>query len=242
MSERTSVQWRRLVMESIAILLSILVAFAIDAAWDARRERAEEAEILQALRKDFLANQLTATDVVQTHGANAALYAVFASLTPTEVMALPQDSLDVITRSMSGPYTFDPVRGTIDALIGAGKLGLIRNRPLREALVTFLNLVDDAREDAEFLGRAAERVWAKEVLHGGPWSASAAGKFEIGNGRAAFLDPIDRETLAGVRTDVQMMGLIKQFHATAATYSSEVARVVAQIDSVLVLLQGSDAE
>ena len=49
----TTVPWRRIIVESVAIILSILLAFAIDAGWDAFRERNQEKAFLESLLDDF---------------------------------------------------------------------------------------------------------------------------------------------------------------------------------------------
>ena len=41
-------------VEGLVIVLSILLAFAIDAWWDERQERIEEGEILHGLNQEFL--------------------------------------------------------------------------------------------------------------------------------------------------------------------------------------------
>jgi hypothetical protein len=47
---------RGLVVESITIVFSILLAFAIDAAWDSRREREEEVRSLSAIDAEIAQN------------------------------------------------------------------------------------------------------------------------------------------------------------------------------------------
>ena len=56
--------------------------------------------------------------------------------------------------------------GTIGALVGAGKLDLMRSSPLRRAPSGFLHLVEDAEEYATYMGNAAQRVWPLETEHG----------------------------------------------------------------------------
>ena len=50
------IPWKRLTVEAAAIVGSILLAFAIDAWWDERLERAEENEQLIRLRAEFNTN------------------------------------------------------------------------------------------------------------------------------------------------------------------------------------------
>jgi hypothetical protein len=47
---------RSLVVESLTIVFSILLAFAIDAAWDSRRERQEELRFLSAIDAEIALN------------------------------------------------------------------------------------------------------------------------------------------------------------------------------------------
>lgn len=234
-SEELGAGWTRIVGESVAIVLGILLAFAIDAGWDARNDRLEEREILEALERDFQENRVAAERVIHIHEVDNARFAYLASLTAEEIGSLPEDSIRVVVGGLSAPFTFDPVRGTIDALLGAGKLDLIRSRELRDALIIFLNLVDDAREDAEYMGRAAERVWVLETNHGGPWQNRdpSAG----GPALAPFLAPATAETLRGIRADQPMMRAVRLFQATGYTYADEVKGIARQIDSVLVLLE-----
>ncbi len=47
----------RIFAEGIAIVVSILLAFAIDAWWDGSREREREATVLEGLQTEFEANR-----------------------------------------------------------------------------------------------------------------------------------------------------------------------------------------
>ena len=58
--------WARLLAEAVAIVTSILLAFAIDAWWSERQARQEEAEAIAGLRVEFTANVM-AIDAVADH-------------------------------------------------------------------------------------------------------------------------------------------------------------------------------
>lgn len=49
MSRTSNIPWFRIGAESVAIVSSILLAFTIDAYWDGRQERRQEAEYLAAI-------------------------------------------------------------------------------------------------------------------------------------------------------------------------------------------------
>ena len=53
MNNRQSIPWGRILAEGAAIVVSILLAFAIDAWWDNRKERFEEHQILLGLEAEF---------------------------------------------------------------------------------------------------------------------------------------------------------------------------------------------
>ena len=53
MTKAQNIPWNRLVVEAAAIVVSILLAFAIDAWWDDRQQRNEEQTILKALLDDL---------------------------------------------------------------------------------------------------------------------------------------------------------------------------------------------
>ena len=54
MTETKTIPWKRLVVEAAAIVVSILLAFGIDAWWDARNDVVEEREILIGLEIEFV--------------------------------------------------------------------------------------------------------------------------------------------------------------------------------------------
>jgi hypothetical protein len=53
MTKPQNVPWKRLFAEAAAIVLSILLAFAIDAWWEDRGDRQTELLLLQRLKADF---------------------------------------------------------------------------------------------------------------------------------------------------------------------------------------------
>ena len=56
MAEQQNIQWKRLTVEAAAIVGSILLAFAIDAWWADRQDRAEEQRIFLGLKSEFEQN------------------------------------------------------------------------------------------------------------------------------------------------------------------------------------------
>jgi hypothetical protein len=87
-----SIPWPRILAEGVAIVLSILLAFGIQAWWEGRQERLEEREILIGLRDELLEIR----DVIDEDLGDAAyaqsLLRAFLSMTPDEAARIPADS------------------------------------------------------------------------------------------------------------------------------------------------------
>jgi hypothetical protein len=148
--------------EGLTIVVSILLAFGIEAAWQERLERAAEAESLVSLRADFEENQRQIREVIDAHVAFRETVALFVDLPQSGYDTLPPTMPSQIVLAAANPWTFDAVLGATDALVGAGRIGLIRDGELREALSDFLNLVSDLAEDVEYVSSAAQAVWSWE--------------------------------------------------------------------------------
>ena len=213
--------------------MSILVAFAIDAAWEERQERLEERGILEALQRDFEQNRTMIGEVIAIHSVFEDRIARLDRMTSEEVQSLSQDSVGVFIGALGSPRTFDPIRGTIDALIGAGKLGILRQPRLREALTRFLNNVEDAQEDSRYMQEFAVRVWETTTSYGGPWSTPLNVRRE---GQVDFLRPPTANDLVQIRADRRLMGLAKQLRHTAWVYVGELEAILEEIETVLDLL------
>jgi hypothetical protein len=227
---------RRRLGEAIVIVLSILLAFGIEAFWDEHQERTEEEAALLALEAEFSANLVQLDTVIARHEAGRELMAMLAELSDAEIRALDQAMVSEIMLATANPWTFDPVLGTTDALVGAGRLDIIQDVALREALTSFKNFVGDTEEDVAAILVFAYDVWRAQIRHGGPWGdpgteVSVNGPIPI----PAFVERATPEDLLSVRSDPQLMGLVGWFHLNAGYYLSELGRVRDQIEVILEL-------
>lgn len=155
--------------EAVAIVLSILVAFGIDAGWDEFTDRREETEILEALHVEFEANLDLVQEVIDLHERHMADIELAGRLTPSDYDTMSVATASRIVIGFGNPWTFDPALGTTETLISSGRIALIRDREIAEMLTTFVNFVVDAEEDADFIRRGSEYVWQQQYRHGGPW-------------------------------------------------------------------------
>ena len=249
MEQLTDKSAKRLIVDVVAIVLSILLAFAIDAWWDERKERAEEREVLQSLYVEFEANRDEAAVVIAIHEVAVRSIARLMEMNQDEILALSADEVEQQIRFFANPRTFDAVRGSIDALTSSGKLGILRSRELREALTTFVNIIDDAVEDRDYLSRTSLTVWNEVARNGGPWRKKVGDLTPddcVGprphrdcfiENLLAYLPTATAQDLLRLRNNNVLMGYVNQNKINAVRYASEIRQAEIQIEIILRLLE-----
>jgi len=132
----------------VVIVVSILLAFAIDASWSQRLDRVEEESARGRLQAEFsgaadqLAELRNREELVLS--ASEALLAMVGPSAQWEGATAEVDALlDQVTEVM----TFDPRQGTLASLIASGQLRLIRDADLRSRLAAWPDMVEDMREE-----------------------------------------------------------------------------------------------
>ncbi|NIV16883.1 MAG: hypothetical protein GWN47_00400 [Woeseiaceae bacterium] len=245
MASKREIPLPRVLAEGTAIVVSILLAFSIDAWWDEQKERADEQEILLALKAEFEINRIEAKAVIDHHEESIRRVREFKSM--------PQDTLESmgtieyrnLLRAFAGPRTFDPRRGTVSALISASKLGVLRDPVLREALMTFITIVEDADEDRYYMGETSLWVWREMLSLGGPWQAIPGSNspddcVDANFDRhcyiieqTSYLPVVTADELLLIRANSKLMGLIDQDKIHAAHYASEVNEMLVQIERII---------
>jgi hypothetical protein len=129
-----------------AIVVSILLAFGLDAAWDRAQEREAETEILSQLQEEFEfnADEFYLLQRVISERATRLRALLQASESPQEWMS--PDSTDVPLQALLGPASVNPGTGALQSLIASGRLELIENDDLRARLAKWGDFVRDVKE------------------------------------------------------------------------------------------------
>ena len=79
------IAWKRLFAEGAAILISILLAFAIDAWWEERKEQREARQSLSALRDEFLAHREQLAGAISGVDARVETIATLLTTSPADI-------------------------------------------------------------------------------------------------------------------------------------------------------------
>ena len=124
------------------IVGSILLAFGIEAWWDGLGEARQRTALLEALSENFA----VAADSLVIVKANHTLVAERSKrvLDYGEVGTVPvaeRDSVDILVGGHFMRTAFDPPMGTVETLLGSGRLDLLGNARLVTALTQWSSQV-----------------------------------------------------------------------------------------------------
>lgn len=148
---RDKIRWSRILLEGAVIVGSILLAFGIDAWWDARGDAQRKEAVIEGLRSDFRAARVDLNRVSTYHlnGRSSAEQLMQLGDNGT-VPASSSDLVDSLFSDLSGTASFDPPLGTLEALISSGELDLIGDLELALLLTGFPAMVGDLDREQRF--------------------------------------------------------------------------------------------
>lgn len=135
-------------VESVAIILSILLAFAIDAGWDAFKERSQEKAFLVSLLGDFKETRSRIDESIDAHkrfiDSARQLLNIHRNDAPTFESEVIENMLSAVFFNWTSLFL---PSGSRDALFASGDIEIIDNEELRAMLAAWPSVVADAAED-----------------------------------------------------------------------------------------------
>lgn len=137
----------KFLFEGILIVLSILIAFAIDAWWEERKEDIEAEKLLVNLQQDFLRNkELLHYTVNRYNSAEDHIRGLLVFIRPGDPDRDTNVPDSLVLSLFTDWVSYDPALGTLNSAISSGKIGLIKNEALRTELAVWEDLVQDLKE------------------------------------------------------------------------------------------------
>jgi hypothetical protein len=130
--------WQRILAEGVLIVVSILLAFGIEAWWAGRGERRDEVDALKNLREDFVETAQRLTSASEGHGRILESSVRLLGMTgPAARLQISELAVDSLLMDLIGGPTVFPTTATLDALAGSGRLDIISSSELRRELAAW---------------------------------------------------------------------------------------------------------
>jgi hypothetical protein len=157
------IAWPRLGVESLAIVLSILLAFALDAWWEQRQESGFERALLESLQQEFTQNLTEIDNRVTRHDEiRDDLVSIRPMIQENIDETLKLDARELV--ALVSWTTSDIAKGTVERLLASGELRILSNSELRSLLAAWPSDIDDAQEDEVLALQFIELVLTPALL------------------------------------------------------------------------------
>ena len=143
--------WKKPIVEGLTIIVSILLAFSIDAWWSDHVQRQEIHSAMEALHADFVGvvDELDRASRPNMRRRDAAIYLRQASR--NELESLSSDSLQTLLHYTMIMATVDAKTATLNGLISSGRLSLISDQKLRDGIADWHQSLNDLMGTQELL-------------------------------------------------------------------------------------------
>lgn len=143
------IQWKRLLAEGGAIVLSILLAFAIDAAWEERQAGRIELAALRAVSEELGRNRAELDNRQELLEAGRDRTVRFLTAESDQLVDLPSDSVALWVMGMARPLTFDPEITAASLLLQMPLLTSERGVAARTSVARWIAELEDADEEGQ---------------------------------------------------------------------------------------------
>ena len=213
------------------IVISIMVAFFLDAWWDDQIEQQEISDNLRAVYVDFSSTKDELSTVIDANIAYINKVTELISLELHDVERMDVSAKAELTYLLPrGGLTFDPVLGSIEALISSGQLNRVRNLQVRSLIGAWSALMDEIGEDQEILIDTYMANQERSVDLG-IYLTSLRAEMSGDSSQA------DSEILAAVLQDAEMLNRLAAHRFAVQSLNEELGTVNEHLDNILQLLE-----
>jgi len=216
MSDTENIPWPRIGVEAVAILVSILLAFAIDAWWADHLERRARIVVLDRLSAEFDANFTMLGDFqdecrTQCRAARAAdsLYLEVAAALADGAESIEIE--DEMLADLIGTPTFEAETPILDGLVRSGQIRIIEDQQILSAIALWDRML---RNTAELEARGRTNVDSRLI----PILADRGdiGHIIRGSIRRRMYDDVDLDGTTALRLDARLKAAIAERYENTA--------------------------
>jgi hypothetical protein len=217
----------RLAFEGVVIIVSILLAFSIDAAWAGRQDRLRERAALAALHDDAVANAIQLAEVIENGQQRHAATLAFFESDVADLVAIPADGAQSLIRSLTVPNRASLQSGVVDGLMASGRLGIITDPRLQKLLADWPSAA--ARLDR----RSDMLVQLEAQLLQGLGRHSDVHAWLMGSRSAVSLD------FSSLREDAKLMATLSTMQREREIYATVLLRLAGELNVLIEALEGA---
>lgn len=235
MSVAQTIRWKRLVVEVVAIVGSILLAFAIDAWWDDRSDNVRLAGAIQNIADEVKDAREEIVNAVERNTFRMDGIRRFLSLQPDELLILPDDSILSFRGVFATPSPFDSSGYALQGLLAAGNLEIIDDDELRSALISWAQFPNEIERDYAEALQLSMSLFERMARH----RVHSAFRNETGDFEIPDAVPL-RDALVSLRHDEVAVEALAQYLVYFEDFSSQLADGIEYADRVLRASQPSE--
>ncbi len=236
MTDTPSIAWKRLAIEGPVIVISILLAFAIDAWWEERIEREAEVMLLERLRADFIEIQSALRLVEDEHreARNACIFLMNVAV--GEAVPATEEVDRMVALVFLASRTFNPGSGAMASFHSSEGARLVRNKSLADKLMAWSGLVEELQEEEANLQKGVAERWSPYIASRVSIAPFVGVHGDIEKGIPAQLDkPVQREPLV---VDKQFINHVLDRYKWQQLALRDIAPVNAAVVDILALIHG----
>ncbi len=226
----SEVRWRAIVVESMAVVASILLAFGIDAYWELRQERLAELEAMDALFIEMRGNRDSLAERIQRNEESAEYFVRFLTLTPEALLEELPDRRKI--NAIWAPYTYDPEVGALTVFLDRGITVSDTAREVRRAAVNWQTMLSDADEESHVMWETSREVLGLMTKHLADLVPTERSEPGLYSSIAADYG----QRLSLIRADENLLAAAKAKFTLQHIYNRELSLLLDQTDTLLALL------
>ncbi len=234
MSKSPNIAWKRLAIEAPVIVISILLAFAIDAWWQERDERQAEVVLLERLRTDYTEIQSALQVVREEHQEAVEACIYFLNVAKGDALPATPEVDRMVALVFMASRTFNPGSGALESFHSNEGAQLLQDQQLVDRLLAWSGLVEELQEEEANLQKGVAERWTPFIasrVNVGPF-VLAAGDLMLGIPEH-LTEPGQREPLV---VDDEFINYVLDRYKWQRIALRDIEPVRAAAEEILVLL------
>jgi len=229
--------WKRRAGEMAVVVTSILLAFGIDAAWEARGERADERAALEALLQEMTSNRDALERIISVHDSASARVGAWLRTSPEGIAELLDDDALVrpplrLHNALWAPYTYDPNVGAVRAFVNREGSSSELTEGLRRSTGEWDAKLADTRELGGVLWESSRDVLALLSYH--------VVDLAPAEGQGPSVRVIERDyatRMARARADEKLVAATIAKSSLQRIYASDLGRLLDMTNALIATLE-----